>query len=240
MDDPSKSFKILVVGDSGVGKTSLAHHISTGKPLLESSWTVGCNVHVKLHDLDPTPTSDEDKLYSLEFWDIGGSTRYADTRPVFWTTPPDGILLVHDLSNRKSYENLKAWHAEVMRPPTAGGTGTRRDDGSGWPDDNAMFDPEAAAGAGTAISFVIGTKLDLSPAKSGGRDVLASELGAGSAHINSTDPAAMKPGTQARTALDEFFSRLIARRNPQQQSGSGSGPGYPNNPRRKHVVGGGY
>ena len=66
------------------------------------------------------------------------------------------------------------------------------------PDDNAMFDPEAAAGAGTAISFVIGTKLDLSPAKSGGRDVLASELGAGSAHINSTDPGAMKPGTQVR------------------------------------------
>ena len=102
---------------------------------------------------------------------------------------------MHDLSNRKSYENLKAWHAEVMRPPA---TGTTEDAGSGWPDDNAMFDPEAAAGAGTAISFVIGTKLDLSPAKSGGRDVLASELGAGSAHINSTDPGAMKPGTQVR------------------------------------------
>ena len=145
-----------------------------------------------------------------------------------------GILLVHDLSNRKSYENLKAWHAEVMRPPSTGTTG---DDGSGWPDDNAMFDPEAAAGAGTAICFVIGTKPDLSPAKSGGRDILASELGAGSAHINSTDSGAMKPGTQARTALDEFFARLIGKRDPQR---GGSGAAYLNNSRRKLVGGGGY
>ena len=42
--------KILVLGDSGVGKTSLVHLIAHGKPLSQISYTVGAAVEVKLHE----------------------------------------------------------------------------------------------------------------------------------------------------------------------------------------------
>ena len=42
--------RILVLGDSGVGKTSLVHLIAHGKPLSQISYTVGAAVEVKLHE----------------------------------------------------------------------------------------------------------------------------------------------------------------------------------------------
>ena len=42
--------KILVLGDSGVGKTSLVHLIAKGKPLQHLSYTIGSQVEVKLHE----------------------------------------------------------------------------------------------------------------------------------------------------------------------------------------------
>jgi Rab-like protein 3 len=40
--------KILVVGDSGVGKTSLVHMIAHQDVLKKTSWTIGCSVDVKV------------------------------------------------------------------------------------------------------------------------------------------------------------------------------------------------
>ena len=42
--------RILVLGDSGVGKTSLVHLISAGTPLTDLSYTIGPAVEVKLHE----------------------------------------------------------------------------------------------------------------------------------------------------------------------------------------------
>ena len=41
--------RVLVVGDSGVGKTSLTSLIAQGASLPSPGWTVGCSVEVKLH-----------------------------------------------------------------------------------------------------------------------------------------------------------------------------------------------
>ena len=41
--------RVLVVGDSGVGKTSLTSLIAHGQCLQSPGWTVGCSVEVKLH-----------------------------------------------------------------------------------------------------------------------------------------------------------------------------------------------
>ena len=42
--------RILVLGDSGVGKTSLVHLISRGKPLSHITYTIGASIEVKLHE----------------------------------------------------------------------------------------------------------------------------------------------------------------------------------------------
>ena len=42
--------RILVLGDSGVGKTSLVHLIARGEPLTSITYTIGASIEVKLHE----------------------------------------------------------------------------------------------------------------------------------------------------------------------------------------------
>ena len=65
----------------------------------------------------------------MELWDVGASPKFKKSRRVFYklgqtsssvpTQEPnsgiDGLILVHDLANRKSFANLTGWMREVMR-----------------------------------------------------------------------------------------------------------------------------
>lgn len=95
----------------GVGKTSLTHLIANNEALTSPGWTVGCAVEVKLHEYkEGTPAQ---HTFFIELWDIGGSISHTNTRGVFYN-PVHGIILVHDLTNRKSHENLQQWIYEIL------------------------------------------------------------------------------------------------------------------------------
>lgn len=101
------SAKILVLGDSGVGKSSLVHLICHSTVLSSAQCTIGCSIDVKLHD-----------NYFLEFWDIGGSRSHKIARS-FLYQDYHGIILVFDATNNKSRENLKEWLMEAfVKVPT--------------------------------------------------------------------------------------------------------------------------
>eukprot|EP00040_Diaphanoeca_grandis_P018040 m.94886 g.94886 ORF g.94886 m.94886 type:complete len:222 (-) comp26763_c1_seq1:88-753(-) len=199
--DP-RSLKLVVVGDSGVGKTSLLHLICEGKPLREAEWTVGSSVQVLLWDPPNSDTRDESSVYSMEFWDVGGSARYQQTRSVFWSDPPDGIVLVYDLSNRKSCDTLTQWHSEVIKGHNdAMLTSTEE------------YDPETIAGIYRPLTMVVGTKLDCVDASTVPKRLpLASDLGAGFTVINSLDAAALQPGSDPHKELNMFYERLVGRK----------------------------
>eukprot|EP00164_Ancoracysta_twista_P001138 GFYU01001491.1.p1 GENE.GFYU01001491.1~~GFYU01001491.1.p1 ORF type:complete len:284 (+),score=38.68 GFYU01001491.1:187-1038(+) len=101
-----KRVRLLVVGDSAVGKTSLVHYLCTEEPMPASSWTIGCDLDVKMHSF-------KDRNYFIEFYDVGGYAGYEITRDIFYNNV-HGIILVHDLTNSKSYANLHKWIREVM------------------------------------------------------------------------------------------------------------------------------
>ena len=83
-----------------------------GSYLVQSLFILLYSVEVKLHPyLEGTPN---EKEFFVEMWDIGGSHSQRNTRHVFMHTC-HGIVLVHDLTNRKSCLNLDTWLAEVMR-----------------------------------------------------------------------------------------------------------------------------
>lgn len=55
--------------------------------------------------------SDEERHF-VEYWDIGGSASHENTRQVFYDNI-HGIILVHDLTNKKSEANLSKWLTEI-------------------------------------------------------------------------------------------------------------------------------
>jgi Rab-like protein 3 len=133
----------------GVGKTSAVHMICNSTPLLNPSWTVGCALEVKLHDY--RAGSPEQKSYFVDLWDIGGSASHGNSRRVFYNGV-NGIILVHDLTNRKSEANLHKWIMEILNRDSSGGTKFNEEED---------FDPEILVGSGNvAPILVMGTKMD--------------------------------------------------------------------------------
>eukprot|EP00002_Diphylleia_rotans_P018623 TRINITY_DN3604_c0_g1_i1.p1 TRINITY_DN3604_c0_g1~~TRINITY_DN3604_c0_g1_i1.p1 ORF type:complete len:113 (-),score=18.50 TRINITY_DN3604_c0_g1_i1:114-452(-) len=77
MNNPSH--RILVVGDTGVGKTALVHMICTGATLKSPKYTIGCNLQVMMYQ---SPVSNSRCF--MEFWDIGASPKFEDSRRMFY------------------------------------------------------------------------------------------------------------------------------------------------------------
>lgn len=97
------SAKILVLGDSGVGKSSLIHLICHSSVLSSPQWTIGASIDLKMQN-----------NHFLEFWDIGGSRGHKIAR-TFLYQDYHGIMLVFDATNKKSRQNLDEWFAEVKQ-----------------------------------------------------------------------------------------------------------------------------
>jgi len=197
--------RILVLGDSGVGKTSLVHLIAHNKPLSQISYTVGAAVEVKLHEYREGTAAQ--KTYWIELWDVGGSHSHRNSRHVFYSNF-HGIILVHDLANRKSQQNLEKWLHEVLEREC--GNGKQKNDGF-W-DDNAP--PSEVIPDLNLPLLVIGTKQDLADDRKSlpvhqRRSDVAEEYGTEEIHLKSTDEKSLVPGSSASNKLSRFFDKVI-------------------------------
>lgn len=120
---PCGQVRVLVVGDSGVGKTSLVNLIVKGTSTARPPQTIGCTVDVK-HFTYGTPSSssdsikgDKDREFFVELWDVSGHERYTDCRSIFYSQI-NGVIFVHDLSQRRTKTSLKKWAAEIAATGT--------------------------------------------------------------------------------------------------------------------------
>uniref|UniRef100_A0A182RI95 Rab-like protein 3 n=1 Tax=Anopheles funestus TaxID=62324 RepID=A0A182RI95_ANOFN len=206
--------RVLVVGDSGVGKTSLTHLIANNEPLTSPGWTVGCSVEVKLHEYkEGTPAQN---TFFVELWDVGGSISHKNTRSVFYN-PTHGIILVHDLTNRKSQENLQRWLGEILnkdgKDALKGG-------------DTIDMDPEQFLGSTQIPILVIGTKLDVldeshkqkivNRTSAGG---IAEQCGADEICLNCHEARSLAAGTTDSVKLARFFDKVIERKYHSRDTG---------------------
>ncbi len=100
-------FKIILVGDYGVGKSTSIHRFVENKFKANYVPTLGVQVTKKSimvngHNID------------LMIWDLAGQDRYAMVRQRFYTGT-QGILMLYDVTRMSSLKNIKKWHIEVSK-----------------------------------------------------------------------------------------------------------------------------
>ena len=94
-------FKILVLGDSSVGKTTLLLKYVDGYfPTLYVA-TIGVEFKTKKINVDGIDIT-------LQIWDTAGQERFRSVTKSF-LKGADGIIYVYDVTNKESFDNLKTW-----------------------------------------------------------------------------------------------------------------------------------
>jgi small GTP-binding protein len=93
------SFKIAVIGDVGVGKTSLINQFISRKFEKDYISTIGVNILLK--DLDLV-IDETDYLVQLMLWDIGGQEKYTQIRHMFYQGA-NGTIIVYDITRPASF-----------------------------------------------------------------------------------------------------------------------------------------
>jgi small GTP-binding protein len=114
-------FKLVVLGEPRVGKTSLIlrflkNIFSAG----EYAQTLGANFLVKRLTVSPSVDSHSggasppEQRVLLQIWDLAGHMRHTQVKEHFYQGAA-GCLLVYDVTDRASYDNLKLWHSDIKK-----------------------------------------------------------------------------------------------------------------------------
>eukprot|EP01088_Endostelium_zonatum_P013154 TRINITY_DN2754_c0_g1_i1.p1 TRINITY_DN2754_c0_g1~~TRINITY_DN2754_c0_g1_i1.p1 ORF type:complete len:210 (+),score=46.52 TRINITY_DN2754_c0_g1_i1:64-693(+) len=96
-----KVYKIIIIGDPGVGKTALMNQFVIKTFTQNYKTTIGADFLTK-------DTIIGGKLVTLQVWDTAGQERFHSLVSAFWRGA-DGIVLVFDVTNKESFERLSVW-----------------------------------------------------------------------------------------------------------------------------------
>ena len=100
-----KKFKVVVLGDPSVGKTSTILRFTDNVFLRAYIPTMGLNITQKIFDIDKNSVE-------LVLWDLGGQTKFEVIRKKFYESA-SMILLLFDLTNPMSFANVPKWHQDI-------------------------------------------------------------------------------------------------------------------------------
>ena len=106
-DDNSNSnvFKILTIGDGGVGKTSILRRYVENKFLKHHLSTIGIDFLSKTLKI-------KDKEIKLKIWDTAGQERYRNITSHIYKDA-DGIILVFDVTSEDSFNQITDWMEQI-------------------------------------------------------------------------------------------------------------------------------
>ncbi|XP_026862345.1 ras-related protein Rab-37 isoform X2 [Electrophorus electricus] len=104
--DEDLTHKTILVGDSGVGKTSLLVQFDQGKFIPGSfSATVGIGFTNKVVTVD-------NMKVKLQIWDTAGQERFRSVTHAYYRDA-QALLLLYDITRKSSFDNIRAWLTEI-------------------------------------------------------------------------------------------------------------------------------
>jgi small GTP-binding protein len=98
-------FKIVLIGDSGVGKSNILSRFTRNEFNLESKATIGVEFAQKTINI-------EGKIVKAQIWDTAGQERYRAITSAYYRGAV-GALLVYDVCKYTSFENVEKWLKEM-------------------------------------------------------------------------------------------------------------------------------
>jgi small GTP-binding protein len=107
LDDSDFTMKLIVVGDAAVGKTSIAGRYVTGAFKSSYKATIGTDIFHKI-------VNTRGQRIGLLIYDSGGQERFRALVERYFMGAI-AALLVYDITNRESFENLPTWSRQVDR-----------------------------------------------------------------------------------------------------------------------------
>lgn len=104
-DDYDYLFKVVLIGDSGVGKSNLLSRFTRNEFNLESKSTIGVEFATRSIQVDG-------KTIKAQIWDTAGQERYRAITSAYYRGAV-GALLVYDITKSVSFENVERWLKEL-------------------------------------------------------------------------------------------------------------------------------
>ncbi|CAE6533969.1 unnamed protein product [Rhizoctonia solani] len=98
-------FKVVLIGDSGVGKSNLLSRFTRNEYNVESKSTIGVEFATRSINVDG-------KTVKAQIWDTAGQERYRAITSAYYRGAV-GALLVYDISKHATYVNVTRWLKEL-------------------------------------------------------------------------------------------------------------------------------
>ncbi|CAH8469539.1 unnamed protein product [Heterobilharzia americana] len=100
-------FKLLLIGDSGVGKSCLLLRFADETYSETYISTIGVDFKIRTIDLDG-------KVVKLQIWDTAGQERFRTITASYYRGA-QGIIIVYDITDNQTFSNVTSWLQEIGR-----------------------------------------------------------------------------------------------------------------------------
>ncbi|KAF5398333.1 Ras and EF-hand domain-containing protein [Paragonimus heterotremus] len=102
---PERIFKIILIGDTGVGKSSFMHQFCDGVFYPRLRATVGVDFRTRNLRLDRT-------VYSIQLWDTAGQEKYRSIVRTYFRKV-DGVIIMYDVTAPSTFRNVRSWMEQL-------------------------------------------------------------------------------------------------------------------------------
>ena len=108
VDDYDALLKIVLIGDSGVGKSNLLSRFVKNEFNLESKTTIGVEFATK------NIQTDSGQHLKAQIWDTAGQERFRAVASTYYRGAV-GAMIVYDITKYKSFEGVEKWYEELKQ-----------------------------------------------------------------------------------------------------------------------------
>ena len=99
-------FKVIVIGDTGVGKSCILNR------LIEGTFTEDHNVTIGVEFGNYVMRINQKHVIQLQIWDTAGQESFRNITRIFYKGS-HAVILVYDITNQESFENVRRWKTEI-------------------------------------------------------------------------------------------------------------------------------